>query len=92
MLGRSRMSIRDCIQIYEKLGEDIFGDRSRWDREFKFSAERLGDAIKRVVRERTGDEDTLLLDPEAYRCRVSVQHFLPYHFICLSIYSKLMPG
>ncbi|KAF7865472.1 hypothetical protein EAF04_006447 [Stromatinia cepivora] len=82
MLSRLRMSIDDCIQEYENLGEKIFGQPRKlsmrgpipWNRE-KYDHRKLEEVIKDVVKRRAWKKDQITdsvypSNPE--RCRTIV--------------------
>lgn len=101
MLSRLRMSIDDCIQEYENLGEQIFGHPRKfsmrgpipWNQE-KYDHRKLERVIKDVIKRRHWKEDQVA--DSAYpsnpqRCRTYVSKpsltssVLIYHRIVLAI-------
>ncbi|KAF8535216.1 acyl transferase/acyl hydrolase/lysophospholipase [Trichophaea hybrida] len=52
LLGRFRMSVDECINLYERLGSEIFGNPKRFQKGTKYSASKLEDVMGRVVTER----------------------------------------
>ena len=68
MLGRLRMSIEDCIQVYSRLGEKVFGQQQSPPHRERFDAQKLEDAIQEIVEAHTGQRNAPLLDPLEGRC------------------------
>jgi len=70
MLGRLRMTIDECIVEYNKLGEEIFGNRRGPPHEFMFSGSKLEQEIKGVIERKLGPNqaDAPLLDPLGGNC------------------------
>jgi hypothetical protein len=80
MLGRLRMTIDECIKVFQHVSETVFGDApgtfSRLiggisGKPF-FSADRLEKVVKELLRCRGADPDTLLKDSDHARCKVYV--------------------
>ena len=67
MLGRLRMSVNEAIQCYGTISQEVFSQPNFMPigGGSKFSAARLERAIKRVVQERTGTEDELLINGQS---------------------------
>jgi len=82
MLGRLKMSLKDCIQAYKELSGDIFTKRNFASRVVAkgtlgpiFNEKPFEAAIKAVVKTRLGDEEALLWTKEK-GCKVFViAHF-----------------
>ncbi|KAF4465990.1 ankyrin repeat [Fusarium albosuccineum] len=85
MLGRLRMSLKECEEAYLKLGKDIFEPkRARWDgrrlvdfvqANEKFDSSILESSIKTIIGEKTGDENSPLKPlnaPADVDCKVFV--------------------
>jgi len=69
MLGRLRMDVDTAIKHYGILAKHVFSHPKRWQGEGKFKATRLEEAMKVVVKDATGDSETLLLEhDESTRC------------------------
>lgn len=84
MLGRLRMTIPECIEIFQKISHTVFGDMpgtmSRifgglTGRSF-FKAEKLEIAIKELLQARGIDPDALLMDSDDARCKVYAASFM----------------
>ncbi|KAJ7109046.1 acyl transferase/acyl hydrolase/lysophospholipase [Mycena crocata] len=73
MLGRLRMSIEQAIECYDALSREVFR-RSKFLGDGKYSATTLETVIKKIVKERTGDSETSLLDDGALggQCKIFV--------------------
>jgi len=56
MLGQLRMPVEDAIACYGALAKTVFGDVKRFG-DGKFKASNLENAIKDIVKKRTGQED-----------------------------------
>jgi len=70
MLGRLRMDVDTAIKHYGTLAKHVFSNPKRWQGEGKFKATRLEEAMKAMVRDATGDPESLLLEhDETTRCR-----------------------
>ena len=54
MLGRLRMSVDECIDEYEQLSKEVFGDQRGPFKKFMYDHARLENVIKRVLREQLG--------------------------------------
>jgi hypothetical protein len=78
MLGRLRMTIKECLGQYYKLSENIFDAgklekaKNSYNQGAMFNAEILEREVKKVVREFSGtsDEDEPMLDPRPNGCKV----------------------
>jgi hypothetical protein len=71
MLGRLGMSVKQCLEAYKRMAEQAFTPKgNRFFRAFslpasprgKFSGNYLADAIKKIVKECTGDEEAVFAD------------------------------
>ncbi|KAG6831520.1 hypothetical protein H0H92_009788 [Tricholoma furcatifolium] len=79
MLGRLKMSISECIEQYESLASDIFSANLA-KRILNFSttgafykATKFEKALKRIIKEKTGDENAPMLDTDpTNKCKVFV--------------------
>ncbi|EPS38438.1 hypothetical protein H072_7827 [Dactylellina haptotyla CBS 200.50] len=60
MLGRMGMTVDEAITKYETLSEEVFAETKRWTQDGRFKATKLEAAVKKVVKEFTGTEDTLI--------------------------------
>jgi len=85
MLGRLRMSVSECIKAYLEMSENVFGKPQNFTHREKFNPDALEQAIKVVVKEKTGDEDAILLDPSC--CKTYVIAFVNiqahgHRFVC----------
>jgi len=70
MLGRLRMDVDTAIKHYDILAKYVFSHPKRWQGEGRFKATRLEEAMKAIVRDATGDSESLLLEhDEAKGCR-----------------------
>ncbi|PPR04505.1 hypothetical protein CVT24_013111 [Panaeolus cyanescens] len=78
MLGRLRMTVDQCIDVYNELSSKIFvgGIMSQAGSVSTtgalYSSQVLEDAIKGIVKEQTGDPDAPMLDPDQDACKVFV--------------------
>lgn len=69
MLGRLELSIDECINAYTDLSEDVFHEKRRLplgikgDLKERYDSEALKLAVKKILKERDLDEDTLLKNP-----------------------------
>jgi hypothetical protein len=75
MLGRLQMSVADCIDAYISLSDQVF--RKTRHRvtingqvQGRFDAEKLTQAIKKVIKQQGLPEDTLLKDVPEAACKV----------------------
>jgi len=83
MLGRLEMSVDECITAYRSLSQQaftlkpgiVFPLKFKWDffslsvkTQNKYDAKALERVVKDLVKQRLGDEDTILLqkDPKCY--------------------------
>lgn len=71
MLGRLKMSVSECISAYVELGKAVFGNENGYHKRTQYSAEALERAIARVVRLKTGQEDTKFVDDTCTKTYVS---------------------
>jgi hypothetical protein len=62
MLSRLRMSVNECIKAYLELSENVFGNPQNIIYREKLNSNALEQAIKVVVKKKTGDENVILLD------------------------------
>ncbi|KAL3459275.1 hypothetical protein BJX64DRAFT_291389 [Aspergillus heterothallicus] len=82
MLGRLRMGVQETIDAYLALAKEVFTERtqtlllpghvSALVGVHRFSGEKLAIAVKRVVKNQTGREDTPFFNREEDQCRVFV--------------------
>ncbi|KAJ5538401.1 tetratricopeptide repeat domain-containing protein [Penicillium frequentans] len=82
MLGRLRMGIQETIDAYLTLAKDVFQEKpgsllvpgvlGAMVGRARFSGTKLATAVKRVVKEQTGDENTSFFDSQEGQCRVFV--------------------
>ncbi len=63
MLGRLRMSVTECIAAYVVMSEKVFGQPQNFTQREKFDPQALEEAIQTFVRQKVGDQDTLLHNP-----------------------------
>jgi hypothetical protein len=63
MIGRLRMSTNECIDAYLKISKTVFGQPQGFTHREKFSPEALKQAIKNIVKRKTGDKNAFLMDP-----------------------------
>lgn len=80
MLGRLRMGIQETIDAYLTLAKDVFQEKpgsllvpgvlGAMVGRARFSGTKLATAVKRVVKEQTGDENTSFFDSQEGQCRV----------------------
>lgn len=79
MLGRLRMTIEETAQAYEMLSQRIFvkkGIISRISKRGRFDPELFASIIKAVVKEKTDDIHTKLIDTRENACKMCVD-FVP---------------
>jgi len=70
MLGRLRMDVDAAIKYYDILAKEVFSQPKRLQGDGKFKATKLEAAIKSVVKDVTGDPESLLLERnESILCR-----------------------
>ncbi|KAI0269331.1 acyl transferase/acyl hydrolase/lysophospholipase [Gloeopeniophorella convolvens] len=72
MLGRMRMSVDEAIVCYGGLSEKVFSDVKHGLHEGKFKASKLEEAIKKIVKQMTGDAESMMLDPNPAACKTFV--------------------
>lgn len=82
MLGRLRMGVQETIDAYLRLAKDVFQERPHsvlvpgvigaMAGLARFSGDKLAAAVKRVVKEKTGNENTSFFDSQEDQCRVLV--------------------
>ena len=79
MLGRLRMSVNDAIVRYATFAKAVFSNVKKFGGDGKFSASKFEEAIKELVRERTGNPDERMLDQrsEGAGCKTCVLRSLP---------------
>ncbi len=63
MFGRLRMSVTECIAAYVIMSEKVFGQPQAFTHREKFDPQALEEAIKTIVKQKTGDQDAMLQDP-----------------------------
>lgn len=56
------MSASECIDAYLEMSEKVFGQLQGLHHREKFSPEALEQAVKEIVRRKTGDENAPLMD------------------------------
>jgi predicted acylesterase/phospholipase RssA len=99
MLGRLRMTIDECIEVFQHVSETVFGDiPGTFSRLIGglsgkpfFKADRLEKVVKELLISRGVDPDTLLKDSEHARCKVYVISQFPFwmplvRYFAFSIY------
>ena len=70
MLGRLRMTVDECIATYNELAGEIFGSTvfakidNASDTGARYSAKALENAVKKIVKRKTGDPDAPMRDPD----------------------------
>ena len=70
MLGRLRMDVDSAIKRYDDIAKYVFSDMKMWRGDGKFKASKIEEVIKSVVKDITGDAESLLLESdEAGGCR-----------------------
>jgi len=57
MLGRLRMPVSECIDVYLDLSQKVFGQQQNWS-----DPNALEEAVKDIVERKTGDREAALLD------------------------------
>ncbi|KAB2098891.1 hypothetical protein AG0111_0g12907 [Alternaria gaisen] len=71
MLGRLGMTVRLCLEAYKRMAEQAFTPKgNKLSRTFslpasprgEFAGKALADAVKKIVKERTGDEEAVFAD------------------------------
>lgn len=80
MLGRLRMTIPECIEIFKHISKSVFGDNPGIFRRLVkqiagrpfFNAQALEKAIKDLLTARGIDLDTLFKESDDPKCKVSV--------------------
>jgi hypothetical protein len=77
MLGRLRMSIDETIAAYQTLTKMVFAKPKYTTGEGKFSASKLQNAIRAVIRPNLGDADAKLLDASVCKTCVSLLSSIP---------------
>lgn len=78
MLGRLRMTIPECIEIFKHISKSVFGDNPGYLRRAAkqvagkpfFSAQALEKAIKELLTARGIDPDTLFKESDDPTCKV----------------------
>jgi len=68
MLGRLRMDVDTAINHYNNLAKHVFSHPKRWQGDGKFKATKLEEAMKVVIRDATGDSESLLLEHDVGTC------------------------
>lgn len=73
MLGRLRMPLDDAIKQFTTLAKNVFSDKKYFSASGpgKFKSKKMQQALKQLVVEATGDENTCMMDPqvEAAGCK-----------------------
>lgn len=78
MLGRLRMSVKECIHAYRTIAAEILiGSRLRKVARLvmtgaRYPSEVFEEAVKNLIREKLSDSDALLLEDKPPRCKVYV--------------------
>jgi hypothetical protein len=76
MLGRLRIQLPDCIPMFAELVSDVFSEKKliSTNEAASFKATKLEAALKKSVRDATGDENALLMDtlPDSEDCKTYV--------------------
>lgn len=65
MLGRLRMPIKKCIELYKELGREIFGEKQGIGHEERFDEKRLERVLQKAIRQiypRMDPKDVKLID------------------------------
>ena len=57
------MSASECIDAYLEMSEKVFGRSQGFTHREKFNPEALEQAVKEIVKRKTGDENSPLIDP-----------------------------
>lgn len=76
MLGRLRMTVDQCIDVYNDLSSKIFAAGilsqvgSGATTGARYSSQVLEDSIKAIVKKHAGDADAPMLDPNQDGCKV----------------------
>jgi hypothetical protein len=97
MLGRLRMTIDECIEVFQHVSETVFGDIPGTFSRLKkglsgkpfFKADRLEKIVKELLISRGVDPDTLLKDSEHARCKVYVIQQFPFWMALLRYFAFL---
>lgn len=75
LLGRLRMSVSDCIELYKKFGQEIFEKELGWTTSTRFSSAVLQSVLEKIITNHIGHEEVFLRDPMVANgggCPVSV--------------------
>jgi len=66
LLGRLRLSVHDCIKLYEEVAEDIFGVEQPITATTRFSSKRFKDVLQKRIRGilNVKHDETFLQDPK----------------------------
>ncbi|KAG6889009.1 hypothetical protein C0995_004477 [Termitomyces sp. Mi166 len=92
MLGRLQMTIPECIEVYESLASAIFSaDLAEKTLNLSttgayYKADNFEEGLKKLIKEKTGDENASMLDPDpTNKCKVRAhnlgkraEHFRAY--------------
>ena len=71
MLGRLGMTVRLCLEAYKRMAQQAFTPKgNKLSRSFslpasprgEFAGKALADAVKKIVKERTGDAEAVFAD------------------------------
>jgi hypothetical protein len=62
MLGRLRMTVSECIDLYLDMSQRVFGQPQNFTHREKFDPKALEEVVKTVVQRKTGNRDAPLLD------------------------------
>ncbi|MCJ1269967.1 hypothetical protein MMC22_009860 [Lobaria immixta] len=63
LLGRLRMSVSDCIDLYKKFGQEIFEKELGWTTSTRFSSAVLQSVLEKIITNHIGHEEAFLRDP-----------------------------
>jgi hypothetical protein len=73
ILGRLRIELKQAVPIFVKLVEDVFSEKKKisMSEAASFKASKLVAALKKIVRDATGNENERMLDtrPNAEECK-----------------------
>lgn len=66
LLGRLRLSVRDCIELYEEVAQEIFGVEQSITASTRFSSKVFRSVLQRRIRNilNIKHDETYLQDPE----------------------------
>lgn len=78
MLGRLKMTIPECIDAYIKLASQIFSANAlqkAWNftnTGAYYTSDNFEKGLKTIIKQKTGDENAKMLDPDTNNCKVCV--------------------